>query len=98
MYVVTVTFEVHPEWVEAFASLMRLQAQNSLELESGCLRFDVCFSENGQNTIFLYEIYADRAAFDLHLASDHFKQFDAAVVSMIAAKTVNTWTLDGDAP
>ncbi|MEM7522936.1 MAG: antibiotic biosynthesis monooxygenase [Pseudomonadota bacterium] len=38
--------------------------------------------------MFLYEVYDDAAAFDAHLASDHFKDFDAAVAPMVAAKTV----------
>ena len=34
----------------------------------------------------------DRAAFDAHLATVHFKRFDAAVAPMVAAKSVRTLT------
>jgi quinol monooxygenase YgiN len=40
--------------------------------------------------VFLYERYGDRAAFEAHLASEHFLAFDAAVRGMIAAKSVRT--------
>jgi quinol monooxygenase YgiN len=40
------------------------------------------------NAVFLYERYADRAAFDAHLASTHFRAFDAAVRGMVAAKSM----------
>ena len=33
-------------------------------------------------------VYDNRAAFDAHLASAHFKRFDPAVAPMVAAKTV----------
>ena len=38
--------------------------------------------------MFLYEVYDDRKAFDAHLATLHFKQFDPAVAPMVASKAV----------
>ncbi|GAA6209088.1 putative quinol monooxygenase [Cognatishimia sp. WU-CL00825] len=87
MYVVTVTFTLHPSASGDFMPLMLQNAQTSLREEPGCLVFDVCRG-NDPNTVFLYEIYKDRAAFDTHLQSDHFQSFDAAVQSMIAEKTI----------
>lgn len=40
--------------------------------------------------VFLYERYDDRAAFEAHLASTHFKTFDAMVAPCLEAKTVAT--------
>ena len=42
----------------------------------------------GPTHVFLYEIYRDRAAFDLHLASDHFRQFDQRSRDLVVSKTV----------
>lgn len=85
MYAVTVTFRIEPSKMEAFLPLMLNNARMSRDSEVGCLQFDVC---REGDEIFLYELYTDRAAFDLHLASDHFKSFDAAVGDMIASKEV----------
>lgn len=93
MYVVTVQFQIKPEHSRAFGSLMRDQARNSLALEPSCHRFDVCQLESDENAIFLYELYEDRTAFDLHLQSEHFSQFDVAVADMIVSKTVATMAL-----
>ncbi len=93
MYVVTVHFQVKPEHREAFDDLMREQARNSLTREPGCHRFDVCQPESDASAVFLYEIYDDRAAFDLHLDSEHFRQFDAAVAAMVETKRVETMRL-----
>jgi autoinducer 2-degrading protein len=88
MYVVTVEFDVHPRHLAAFLPLMLGNARASRESEPGCRQFDVFADPARPNCIFLYEIYEDRAAFDAHLASAHFKRFDAAVRDMVANKVV----------
>ena len=88
MYAVTVTFKVAPDRFDAFLPLMEENARQSLRVEPGCRRFDVCTDPSLPDTVFLYELYEDRAAFDVHLASVHFKSFDAAVAPMILDKTV----------
>ena len=88
MYVVTVTFTLSEGAPEPFMALMRAQAQNSLELEAGCHQFDVCADPADPRTVYLYELYSDEAAFQVHLASDHFKQFDADVADLVSDKRV----------
>jgi quinol monooxygenase YgiN len=48
----------------------------------------VCVDSADKASVFLYEVYDDRAAFDAHLATAHFKRFDAAVAPMVASKAV----------
>ncbi|MEM6589737.1 MAG: putative quinol monooxygenase [Pseudomonadota bacterium] len=91
MFVVTVTFDILKDRMAAFLPLMLQNAQTSLSHEPGCLRFDVCTDESRPSEVFLYEIYADAAAFDTHLQSPHFKTFDAQTATMIASKTVKTY-------
>lgn len=90
-FAVTVTFTVKPGDMQAFMPLMLDNARVSLETEAACHQFDVATDPSIPDTVFLYEIYEDRAAFDHHLATPHFKVFDAAVAEMIAAKTVRTF-------
>lgn len=85
MYVVTVDFDLAEGRLQEFLPLMLGNARMSLEVEPGCQQFDVCQDERG---VFLYEVYVDRTAFEAHLASAHFKAFDAAVAGMVRAKTV----------
>lgn len=91
MFVVCVTFQIKPGAWDDFLVLMQMQARNSVTLEPGCLRFDVCHNEGGRAEVFLYEVYADESAFKTHLQSDHFKRFDAEVAPLVAAKTVQTF-------
>lgn len=93
MYVVTVTFRIKPEHSEAFLTAIRDNAARSLADEPGCHRFDVAIGESGPETVFLYELYTDRAAFDAHLAAVHYKSFDAAVSDWVASKDVACYIL-----
>ncbi len=72
--------------------LMLANARTSLRDEDGCHQFDVATDPARTHEVFLYEIYTDRAAFEAHLASVHFKDFDAAVTGMIASKDLRTYS------
>ena len=91
MFAVCVTFKINQGKMDAFLPLMHQNARTSLNEEVGCHQFDVATDAARPDEVFLYELYADRAAFETHLASAHFKAFDAAVASMIADKQVATW-------
>ncbi|MEO5756332.1 MAG: antibiotic biosynthesis monooxygenase [Mesorhizobium sp.] len=76
-----------------FPEFHRMVSENaalSVELEPDCLRFDVLTPADATapTHVFLYEIYRDRAAFDLHLAADHFRQFDRLSRDLVTRKTV----------
>ena len=92
MYLVAVTFQIAMDKAEAFVARVQQQAADSLT-EAGCRRFDVWVNPADPARVFLYEIYDDRAAFDVHLASDHFKAFDAEVGLWVAEKRVETAVL-----
>ena len=92
MLLVAVTFEIRPERAEAFRDRVGRQATDSLE-EPGCRRFDVWCDTGDCSRVFLFEIYDDRAAFDAHLASAHFRDFDATVTPWIRDRRAELWTL-----
>jgi quinol monooxygenase YgiN len=91
MHVVTVEFVVKRDHAAAFLQAMVENARASREQEPGCRQFDVCTAPEDVATVFLYEVYADRAAFVAHLAAPHFKAFDAAVGPWIERKTVRAY-------
>jgi len=91
MYIVTVVFSVREPHVADFHAAIVDNAKVSRGREPGCRQFDVCVAADDPSTIFLYEVYADRAAFDAHLASSHFKAFDASAASWIRDKVVCTY-------
>jgi quinol monooxygenase YgiN len=92
MYVVTVEFNIHTEYREAFRQAMVLNARQSLQDEPGCRQFDVCASPDKPETVFLYELYDSREAFELHLKSAHFLQFNEQTQAWVQDKTIQTFT------
>ncbi|MBE2259949.1 MAG: antibiotic biosynthesis monooxygenase [Candidatus Accumulibacter sp.] len=95
MYVIAVDLTIHPQHLPAFMPLLLENARLSREREAACRRFDVCQDPLQPEHVFLYELYDDRAAFDAHLASAHFKAFDTAAQGMPASKTVHAYQLIG---
>ena len=92
MYVITVQFLVRPEFADAFSAALVEQAENSLTLERDCSVFDVCVDADDPASFYLYEKYANEAAFQTHIASKHFRAFDARVSPWVQEKTVKSWT------
>jgi autoinducer 2-degrading protein len=78
---------------DRFMSLMAENAAASLRNEPGCRQFDVCIDVTNENRLFLYEVYDDDAAFTAHLASPHYKAFEAQTASMILRKDVQRFWL-----
>lgn len=95
LFGLTVAFRLKPDQTAAFLRLMCANASTSLRDEPGCLRFDVLRPETGDgHEVFLYEVYTDAAAFDLHLASPHFTAFDAATHGMVMSKKARRYVLE----
>ncbi len=91
MHVVVVEFELNPEHAAAFRARVARQAADSLEREPGCHVFDVCIDPARDDFVLLYEVYGDHAAFDAHLQSAHFADFDRAVADWVAEKRVRAF-------
>jgi quinol monooxygenase YgiN len=92
MLLVTVTLEIAPERAEAFRDRILRQAEDS-RAEPGCRRFEVWCDTGDCTRVFLFEIYDDRAAFDTHLASAHFKDFATAVEPWVRDRKVELWDM-----
>jgi len=92
MYVVIVEFTVEEAaYAEEFRARVQQQARDSLAYEAGCQQFDVCIDPGRPERLLLYEVYSDAAAFDSHLASAHFADFDASVRGWLRDKKVTRW-------
>lgn len=89
MIALVVSIVVRPGAREAFLEAIAAQAAASLELEEGCLRFDVCAVADDPARFFLYEVYADQQAFDEHRTTPHFGRWRAAAAECVETQ-VNT--------
>jgi quinol monooxygenase YgiN len=55
------------------ADILRRMASTVLRSEPGVLRFEPHRSPSNDHVFFLYELFADEAAFEAHQQTDHFK-------------------------
>jgi quinol monooxygenase YgiN len=87
-FVITVEFVLRPSSLQRFLALIKDNAHRSLSEEPGCDRFDVLVQKGSAERVLLYEIYKDRAAFDFHLKSQHFQEFNATSAALVMEKKV----------
>ena len=88
MLAVCVDFEVDPASLDAFLPLMQKNAAESLANETGCHQFDITQDPQNPTKLFLYELYEDAAAFEMHKQARHYLEFNDATSGMITAKSV----------
>ena len=93
MYVVAVEFVIHPQHVESFRTIVLKQAENSLKREPDCHQFDVAQDCTNEQRFFLYEVYENAEAFDVHRKTAHFAQFTTDVTELVADKKIQNWNL-----
>jgi len=95
LFAITVAFKVRPESYPRFLALICENAAISVAAEPGCRRFDVLTPAGGGDaaTVFLYEIYDDRRAFEAHLQSAHYKAFDAASRDLVLEKSIGEFAV-----
>ncbi len=88
-YAITVAFDLQGGARERFLELVSQNARTSVGEEPGCLRFDVLTPLGAEAPdVLLYEIYENRTAFEVHLASSHFRRFDEATRDLVQRKSV----------
>jgi quinol monooxygenase YgiN len=68
-----VTWEALPGEAAAVASILR-QMANAVRSEPGTLRFEPHQSPSNDHVFFLYELFADEAAFAAHQQTEHFSR------------------------
>jgi quinol monooxygenase YgiN len=93
MFAIVVDFRLKPDARAQFRRLIDANADASVKTEPGCLQFDVLEPEGEADRVLLYEIYTDRAAFEDHLRTDHFRVFAGASDSLCLEKKVTRCSL-----
>ena len=79
-----VELEITPGQKERFLARAREHRENVLKKEPGCVRFDLLAPQEGSDTVFLYEVYADERALETHLNTSHMKEYMEDIGPMIA--------------
>ena len=65
--------------------------EGRMEAFWGASMFDVCTDAGEPNTVFLYELYDDLAAFEAHQTMPHYIATGPKVADLVANKTLRTF-------
>ena len=79
-----VELKIQPGQRDAFLARAREHRGNVLAKEPGCQRFDLLIPQESDDTVFLYEVYADQGALDAHFETPYMKQYLEDTGPMIA--------------
>ena len=89
MFALIVTIQVKPEHRQAYIQATMGDAQGANNDEPGCLRFDVLQDSEDPNRLYLYEVYEDRAAWEVaHRQAPHYLKWRDTVKDWYAAENV----------
>ena len=87
-FAIVVEFTLKPGTRPEFRRLIDRNARSSAGGEPGCRRFDVLEPQDRPDSIFLYEIYDDEAAFEAHLQSAHYAVFNSESAPFITERSI----------
>jgi len=93
LFAIVVDFRLKQGALSEFRQLIDANADASVRTEPGCLQFDVLEPEGAGDRVLLYEIYADKSAFDAHLRTEHFRVFAGASEALCLEKKVTRCSL-----
>ena len=75
--------EIDPEQLDAYRSLLSEEIEASLRLEPGVLMLHAVSLDEAPHQIRLLEVYADEAAYEVHLATPHFLNYKMSTAGMV---------------
>ena len=94
--VLIVELKTAPGQRERYLARAREHRRNVIANEPGCQCFDIVVPDDGGDKVYLYEVYADEAAFETHVNTDYMQAYRADTGPMIAERTLNRCSLAND--
>lgn len=77
--------EIEPEDVEAYLAILKEESAASVQLEPGVISIYPLYEKEAPNQVRILEIYRDRAAYEAHLLTPHFKKYKTSTIEMVKA-------------
>src|SRR5436305_10822388 len=89
--------KVDPSQLEKYNSALKEQMTTAVRLEPGVLTYYAVADKSDPSHITILEIYADTAAYNLHIQTPHFKKYKETVKDMVKSLELVDVTLIGSA-
>lgn len=75
--------KVDPLQLEKYNAALKKQMTTAVRVEPGVLTYYAVADKTDPSSITILEIYADTAAYNLHVAAPHFKKYKETVKDMV---------------
>jgi quinol monooxygenase YgiN len=82
-YVRVAEIEIDPAHLEPYKAAVREQIEAAVRLEPGVLVLYAVSDKENPARVFVFEVYADVAAYKAHLETAHFKKYKATTQDMV---------------
>lgn len=87
--------EILPEYLSAYKAILLQEASQSIKIEPGVIAIVPMYEKENPAKFKLLEIYANKAAYQSHLQTAHFKRYKVSTVKMVKSlKLVEMDALD----
>jgi quinol monooxygenase YgiN len=87
--------EIEPAFLGEYLSILREEAAASVRLEPGVLAIFPMQQKDDPTQIRIVEMYANRAAYEAHLRTPHFRHYKTATLRMVTSlRLVDMTALD----
>lgn len=94
--VLLVELKTAPGQRDRYVARAREHRGNVIANEPGCQRFDIAIPDEGDDRVYLYEVYTDEAALETHMNTEYMQQYRADTGPMIAERAINRCALTND--
>jgi len=75
--------EIKPEHLEAYKSILQVEAAASVKLEPGVIAIFPMYEKEQPTRIRILEIYANKDAYEAHLKTPHFLHYKTETLKMV---------------
>lgn len=87
--------EIAPDALDAYKSILKEESEASVRLEPGVIVIYPMYEKENPNKISILEIYKDKAAYESHLQTPHFKHYKTSTLKMVKSlKLIDMEALD----
>ena len=75
--------EIAPEHLDEYIAILKKESEASVRLEAGVISIYPMYQKEKPNEIRILEIYKDKAAYESHLQTPHFKHYKTTTLNMV---------------
>jgi quinol monooxygenase YgiN len=87
-YVRVAEIEIDPAQLEPYKAAVKEQIEAAIRLEPGVLTLYAVSDKENPARVFVFEVYADIAAYQAHLEMAHFRKYKATTQAMVTSLTL----------